>query len=171
MLAWAWTCGRSAADNMIQNCRLKSSQYTLIIFHRVIQLTTISFWVPETRLRLPQVNNNNKNPSEASEVPSETVIHFYFYFFLIHRRALCSQPIRGKVRQTGRIFPEHNERSFLDPEHSFVAVRRRPRTRFAKQKFSQLRTNYDRGTFFYIGSTNNPNYVRKADVCPVKNGL
>ena len=36
--------------------RLKSSQYTLIIPHRVIQLTTISFWVPETRLRLPLVN-------------------------------------------------------------------------------------------------------------------
>ena len=36
--------------------RLKSSQYTLIIPHRIIQLTTISFWVSETRLRLPQVN-------------------------------------------------------------------------------------------------------------------
>ena len=33
-----------------------SSQYTFIIPHRVIQLTTISFWVSETRLRLPQVN-------------------------------------------------------------------------------------------------------------------
>ena len=39
-----------------KKCRLKSSQYTLIIPHRVIQLTTISFWVSETRLRLPQVN-------------------------------------------------------------------------------------------------------------------
>ena len=36
--------------------RVKSSQYTLIIPQWVIQLTTISFWVPETRLRLPQVN-------------------------------------------------------------------------------------------------------------------
>ena len=71
----------------------------------------------------------------------DTVIHFYFYFFLIHRRALCSQPIRGNVRRTGQIFPEHNiERSFLDPEYSFIAVRRIPRTRFAKQKFAQLRT-------------------------------
>ena len=39
-----------------RKCRVKSSQYTLIIPHRVIHLTTISFWVPETRLRLPQVN-------------------------------------------------------------------------------------------------------------------
>ena len=36
--------------------KVKSSQYTLIIPHRVLQLTTISFWVSETRLHLPQVN-------------------------------------------------------------------------------------------------------------------
>ena len=39
-----------------RKCRLKSSQYTVIIPHRVIQLTTISLWVPERRLCLPQVN-------------------------------------------------------------------------------------------------------------------
>ena len=38
------------------------------------------------------------------------------------------------------MFPEHVERSFLDPEYSFVAVRRILRTLFAKQKFAQLRT-------------------------------
>ena len=43
---------------------------------------------------------------------------FIFYFFLIHRRALCFQPVRDKIRRTGRIFPEHVERSFLDPEYS-----------------------------------------------------
>ena len=53
----------------------------------------------------------------------------------------CSQPIRGNVRRIGRMFPEHVERSFLDPEYSFVAVRRILPTRFAKQKFAQLRTN------------------------------
>ena len=57
---------------------------------------------------------------------------------------LCSQPIRGNVRRMGRMFPEHVERSFLDPEYSFVAVRRIPRTVFAKQKFAQLRTSYIR---------------------------
>ena len=54
----------------------------------------------------------------------------------------CSQPIRGNVRRIGRMFPEHVERRFLDPEYSFVAVRRILRTIFAKQKFAQLRTNY-----------------------------
>ena len=94
MQASARTCCRRAAGSMIDNVGLsqvRSSQYTLIIPHRVIQLTTISFWVPETRLRLPQVNKSTtKNPSEASEEPSDTVIHFYFYFFLINRRALLS---------------------------------------------------------------------------------
>ena len=58
MQASAWTCGRSATDSMIQNVgwsRVKSSQYTLISPHRVIQLTTISFWVPEKRLSIPQI--------------------------------------------------------------------------------------------------------------------
>ena len=48
--------GQTRSRQHDQKCRLKSSQYTLIIPHRVIQLTTISFWVSETRLRLPQVN-------------------------------------------------------------------------------------------------------------------
>ena len=46
---------------------------------------------------------------------------------------LCSQPIRGNVRRIGRMFPEHVERSFLNPEYSFVAVRRILPTRFAKK--------------------------------------
>ena len=38
-------------------------------------------------------------------------------------------------------FPENVEQSALDPEHSFVAVRRTAQTGFAKQKFAQSRTN------------------------------
>ena len=59
MQASARTCGRRAADSMIENLgysQVRSRQYTLIIPHRVIQVTIISFWVSETRLRLPQVN-------------------------------------------------------------------------------------------------------------------
>ena len=70
--------------------------------------------------------------------------HQVLFLFLPHPQEsyLCSQPVRGNVRRTGRIFPEHVERSFLDPEYSFIAVRRIPRTRFGNQKFVQLRTNY-----------------------------
>ena len=48
----AWTCSRQHD----QKCRLKSSQYTSIIPHWVIQLAAISYWVPKTRLHLLQVN-------------------------------------------------------------------------------------------------------------------
>ena len=61
-----------AADSMIQN--VGYSQYTFITPHRVIQPTTISFWVAETRLRLHK-STNKQIPSEASEEPSYTVIH------------------------------------------------------------------------------------------------
>ena len=94
--------------------------------------------------------------------------HAFFFFFLPHPQesSLCSQPIRGNVRRIGRIFPEHVERSFLDPEYSFVAVRQIALTRFAKQKFVQLRTNY-----VGLCSTKTPNYVREANVRSIQNQL
>ena len=55
---------------------------------------------------------------------------------------LCSQPIIGNVCRIGQMFPEHVERSFLDPEYSFVTVGRILQTIFTKQKFALLRTNY-----------------------------
>ena len=106
-------------------------------------LVEVLLYVHSNR-RFIKSTNKIKNPSKASEVPSDIVIHSHFYFFLIHRRALCSQPVRGNVCRIGRMFPEYVQRSFLDPEYSFVAVRRILRTIFAKQKFAQLRTNYIR---------------------------
>ena len=104
-----------------RKCRLKSSQYTLIIPHRIIQLTTISFWVLRDKAApsTSQHKSTNKQiPFEASEEPSDTVIHFYFCFSPFTGE-LCSQPIRGNDRGIGRMFSEHVERSFLDPEYSF----------------------------------------------------
>ena len=87
MQASARTCGRRAADSMIENV-VKSSQYTLIIPHRVIQLLSHS---GSPRQGCASHKSTNKQiPSEASEEPSDTVIHFYFYFFFIHRRARLS---------------------------------------------------------------------------------
>ena len=82
------------------------------------------------------------SPKRVSEVPSDTVVYFFFFFFFSSSSSsstgeLCSQPIRGNVRRIGRMFPEYAERSFLDPEYSFVAVRRLLRTIFAKQRFPQ----------------------------------
>ena len=93
--------------------------------------------------------------------------HPFLFLFLPHphESSLCSQPVRDNVRRTGQISPGHVEQSFLDAEYSFVAVRRLPQTRFAKQTFVQLRTNY-----VGLGSTNTPKNVREANVRPVKNG-
>ena len=76
-------------------------------------LTTISFFVLETRLHLPQVHK------WVSFLPSKWNIDTITpFFFPSHPQesSLCSQPIRGKVCQTGRIFLEHVEWSFLDPK-------------------------------------------------------
>ena len=54
---------------------------------------------------------------------------------------LYSQPIRGNVRQTGPMFPEHVEQSLFDPKYIFVTVQRILPIRFVKQKFAQLRPN------------------------------
>ena len=117
MQASARTCGRRSSRQHDKKCRLKSSQYTFIIPHRVIQLTTISFWVSETRLRLPQVNKFP--PKQVKNLATPSSIFLY--------PQLCSQPIRGNDRQIGRMFPEHVQQSFLDPKYSF-------------EEYSQLRS-------------------------------
>ena len=43
----------------------------------------------------------------------------FIFIFSSSTGELCSQPIRGNVRRIGRMFPEHVERSFFDPEYSF----------------------------------------------------
>ena len=120
MQASARTCGRSAADSMIQNVASQRQSCA------------------------SQKSTNRSIPSEASEL--STPSSGFVLFFLPHPQesSRCSQPVRGKVSRTGRISPEDVERSFLDPEHNFVAVRRIIRTRFARQKFAQLRTNHIR---------------------------
>ena len=91
-------------------------------------------------------NKNKFPPKRAKYLATSSSSVIFLSSSLIHRRALYSQLIRGNVRRTGRIFPEHVERSFSDPEHSFFAVRRIPRTRFPKQKFARLRINCVRRT-------------------------
>ena len=175
----ARTCGRSAADK----CK------ALYFNHPSQGNSTNCYFIlgPRDTAAPPTSQQIGQFP------PKRVKYHpfFLFFFFLPHPQdsSLCSQPVRGNVRRTGRMFPEHAERSFLDPEYSFVAVRRIPRTRFAKQKVlpiknrlcwprfdeepelcsrskrsAQLRTEY-----VGLGSTNNPNYVHEANVCPIKN--
>ena len=132
------TCGRSAADSRHDpKCRLKSSQVKSIYFNHPSQGNSTIFLGPRNKAMPPTSQQLGQFPLKRVKYRHR---HPFLVFFLPdpHERSLCSQPIRGKVRRTGRIFPEHVERSFSGPEYSFVAVRRIPRTRFAKQKFAQL---------------------------------
>ena len=122
--ASARTCGRSAADSMIQNAGF--SKVKSVYFNHPSQGNSTNYYIildltdkaaPPTSQQIGQFP-----PKRVSIHP---IIHFSFYFFLIHRRALCSQPVRDKVRRTGQIFPEHVERSFLDPKYSSTKKKNR----------------------------------------------
>ena len=106
-----------------RKCRLKSSQVKSIYLHHPSQgnsTTELLSHSGSPRQGCASHKSTNKQiPAEASEEPSDTVIHFYFYFFTSSTGELCSQPIRGNDRRIGRMFPEHVERSVLDPEYSF----------------------------------------------------
>ena len=96
-------------------------------------------------------STNRSFPSEASEASTPSSI-FIFYFFFIHSRDLVA------LNQSAARFAELGEYSqnmvsgvFWTPNvasPNFFQVRQIPRTRFAKQKFAQLKTNYFRRTFF-----------------------
>ena len=90
MQASARTCRQTRSRQHDRKSRLKSSQssqYTLIIPHRC-NSTNYYLILGSPRQgcafhKSTQVNLTNKQiPFEASEEPSDTVIHFYFCFFL-----------------------------------------------------------------------------------------
>ena len=133
-------------------CRLN------IIPHRVIQL----YHSGSQRQGCASHSSTNKQiPSEASEIPSDTIIHLAF--FLIHAKALRSQPVRGKVRRIRPIFPANVERSFLDPEYRFVAVRRTPPNSIREAKVRPIKNQ--------LYSPNTPNYVSEQMFAQLSTGL
>ena len=123
-----------------RKCRLKS-----IYFNHPSQgnSTTISFWVPRDKAAPPTSQRINEFPPKRVKNLA-TPSSIFIFISSSSTGQLCSQPIKGNVRRIGRMFPEHVEQSFLDPEYSFVAVRRILRIISAKQTFAQLRTNYIR---------------------------
>ena len=152
MQASARTCGRSSTDSVIQN--VGSSQYILIILHKVIQLTTIITILDPREKAAPPANQQiGQFPPTPSEVSTG---HPFLFLFLHHPQesSLCSDPVTVKIRRIGRIFPEHAERSFLDPEYSFVAVRLKPelgcRSKSSPAMFAEP----------FLDSTNTPNCSR-----------
>ena len=126
-----------------RKCRLKSSQIKSVYFNHPSQGNSTNYYLIlglRDKTAPPTSQQINKFPPKRLKNPA-TLSSIFIFISSSSTGQLCSQPIRGNVRRIGRMFPEHVERSFLDPEYSFVAVRRMIPTRFAKQKFAQLRTS------------------------------
>ena len=105
-----------------RKCRLKSSQVKSIYFNHPSQGNSTNYYlILGSPRQIPQVNTSqqiNKFPSKRVKNLA-TPSYIFIFIFSWSTGELCSQPIRGNDRPTGRMFPEHVERSFLDPEYSF----------------------------------------------------
>ena len=88
MQASAQTCGRRTADSMIEN--VGQRQVKSIYFNHPSQGNSTNYYLILGLRDKAAPSTSQQIPSEASEEPSDTVIHFYFGFFFIHRRALLS---------------------------------------------------------------------------------
>ena len=119
MQASARTCGRRAADSMIEN--VGSSQVKSVYVNHPSQGTSTNYYLIlglRDKAAPPTSQQINKFPPKRVKnlaIPSS----IFIFIFSSSTGQLCSQPIRGNVRRIGRMFPEHVERSFLDPEYSF----------------------------------------------------
>ena len=110
MQASARTCGRQHD----RKCRLKSSQVKSIYFNHPSQGNSTNYYLI-LGLR------DKAAPSTSQQInkfPPKRVKNL-FSSSSSFTGELCSQPIRGNDRPIGRMFAEHVERRFLDPEYSF----------------------------------------------------
>ena len=106
-----------------RKCRLKSSQVKSIYFHHPSQGNSTNYYLIlglRDKAAPPTSQQINKfPPKRVKNLATPSSIFFYFFYFSSSTGELCSQPVRGNDRRIGRMFPEHVERSFLDPEYSF----------------------------------------------------
>ena len=104
-----------------RKCRLKSSQVKSIYFNQPLQGNSTNYYLIlglRDKAAPPTSQQINKFPPKRVNnlaTPSSILI----LIFSSSTGELCSQPIRGNDRRIGQMFPEHVERSFLDPEYSF----------------------------------------------------
>ena len=145
-----------------RKCRLKSSQYTLIIPHRVIQLTTIILG-PRDKAAPPTSQQINKFPPKRVKNLA-TPSSIFIFISSSATGELCSQPIRGNVRRIGRRFPEHVERSFLPGTPNIASSQ--------LDEYSQLGSRRKvRPIKNQPGSPNTSNWVREQTFAQLRTGL
>ena len=114
-----------------RKCRIKSSQVKSICFNHPSQGNSTNYYLilglrdkaaPSTSQQI-----NKFPPKRVKNLATPSSI--FIFVFSSFTGELCSQPIRGNDRPIGRMFPEHVEPRFLDPEYSFD-----------EETFAQLRT-------------------------------
>ena len=121
MQASARTCGRQHD----RKYRLKSSHVKSIYFqkfHHPSQGNSINYYLIlglRGKAAPPTSQQINKFPPKRVKNLATPSSIFLIFFYSSSSGELCSQPIRDNDRRIGRMFPEHVERSFLDPEYSF----------------------------------------------------
>ena len=99
-----------------RKCRLKSSQVKSIYFHHSSQGNSTNYYLilgPRDKAAPPASQQINKfPPKRVTNLATPSSI--FIFISTSSTGELRSQRIRGSVRRTGRMFPEHVERSFLD---------------------------------------------------------
>ena len=112
MQASARTCGRRAADSMIENVGrsqvsiLSSSLTGYFNYYLILGLRDKA--APPTSQQI-----NKFPPKRVKDLATPSSI------FICIFSSSTGEAIRGNDRPIGRMFPEHVERSLLDPEYSF----------------------------------------------------
>ena len=113
MQASARTCGRQHD----RKCRLKSCQVKSIYYNHPSQGNSTNYYLILglwDEVAPPTSQQINKFPPKWVKNLA-TLSSIFIFIFSSATGELCSQPIRGNDCPIGRMFPEHVERSFLDP--------------------------------------------------------
>ena len=118
-------------------CRLKSSHVKSVYFNHPSQGT----WTNYYTILGPRDKTAPPTSQQIGQFPPKRVKYrhprSFFFFFILHPQesSLCSQPFRGKVRRTGRIFQKLADEAFWTPNIAALVCRKN-RTRFTKKKFA-----------------------------------
>ena len=102
-----------------RKCRLKSCQVKSIYFNHPSQGNSTNYdLILGLRDKAAPSTSQQINKFPLKRVKNLATLSSIFVFSSFTGE-LCSQPITGNDRQLGRMFPEHVEQRFLDPEYSF----------------------------------------------------
>ena len=144
-----------------RKCRLKSSQVKSVYFNHPSQGNSTNYYLIlglRDKAAPPTSQQINKFPPKRVKNPA-TPSSVFIFISSSSTGELCSQTIRGNVRRIWRMFPEHVERSFLDPEYTFDEYSQLG----SRRKVGPIKNQLGSPNYFQLGSRTN--------IRPIKNGL